>query len=76
MNGFTMALERGYKKTAQLHADADAACGREWVCHCGACQIARKIKFIPLRSTAKKEILPMARYSACGKYCGEKGWKQ
>jgi hypothetical protein len=29
--------------TGKTHAEADAACGREWTCQCGACKRARKI---------------------------------
>ncbi len=29
--------------TGKVHADADAACGREWTCQCGACKRAREI---------------------------------
>lgn len=32
-----------YIDTAEQHKAADVACGREWVCTCGACRIVRKI---------------------------------
>lgn len=31
-------------KQGAIHKDADAACGREWVCQCGSCKRARVIE--------------------------------
>ena len=31
----------------QRHADADYACGRKWVCACGACRTYREDGFKP-----------------------------
>ncbi len=40
------------------HAEADARCGREWTCQCGACKCARKINidraFAKLETTEAK----------------------
>lgn len=34
-------VERRWAEVAEQHKAADAACGREWVCGCGACRSAR-----------------------------------
>ena len=32
---------------ARSHRDADAACGRDWLCTCGACEQARRLADLP-----------------------------
>lgn len=39
--------------TGRVHSEADAACGREWTCQCGACKRAREINI--RRAFAKLE---------------------
>lgn len=34
-------IVRPSQEVAREHADADAACGRAWVCQCGACREVR-----------------------------------
>lgn len=36
------------REVAQEHAEADAACGRTWCCHCGACKVALLDGFVPV----------------------------
>ena len=42
----------------RVHAEADAACGREWTCQCGGCKRAREINihraFAKLEETESK----------------------
>jgi hypothetical protein len=44
--------------TGKTHAEADAACGREWTCQCGACKRAREINihraFAKLEGTERR----------------------
>lgn len=37
----TTKISAALKATANKHRAADAACGRSWVCACGACRIVR-----------------------------------
>lgn len=40
--GAGLPVLRPANVVAQEHADADRACGRNWVCACAACRIARE----------------------------------
>lgn len=42
--------------TARRHQEADAACGRAWVCQCGACNCARGCSDIEARIERLKSM--------------------
>jgi hypothetical protein len=38
----TSSLDKYFAQIAEEHKQADACCGRLWVCSCGACKIQRE----------------------------------